>query len=112
MGPSYREICVKCPGGQTRMRVAGVTCYMAVTPERTLASVGECPLHIWLLNFCPFHFKNGRVTVVSILKPRINTAVSEVIPLSGSRSGLKNPLELLESSRYNGFSRRRRWAWL
>jgi hypothetical protein len=29
----------------------------------------------------------------------------------GSRSGLKNPLELLESSWYNNFSRRRRRAW-
>jgi hypothetical protein len=30
--------------------------YMAVTPERKLVSVGECPLNIWPLNFCPFHF--------------------------------------------------------
>jgi hypothetical protein len=30
--------------------------YMTVTPEQTLASVGECPLYIYPLNFCPFHF--------------------------------------------------------
>jgi hypothetical protein len=35
-----------------------------------------------------------------------------VKPSSGSRSGLKNQLELLGSSRCNSFSRRRRWAWL
>jgi hypothetical protein len=64
-----------------------ITC--TVTPERTLASVGECPLNIWPLNFWPFHFRNGRVTAVSLLKPP-----------SGSRSCLKNPLELLEGSRY------------
>jgi hypothetical protein len=28
--------------------------YMAVAPERALASVGECPLNIWPLNFWPF----------------------------------------------------------
>jgi hypothetical protein len=39
--------------------------YMTVTPERTLASVGECPLHIWSLNFFPFQFRNGRVRAVS-----------------------------------------------
>jgi hypothetical protein len=39
-------------------------------------------------------------------------SVSEVKPPPGSRSGLKNPLELLEISIYNSFSRRRRWAWL
>ena len=43
--------------------------YMAVTPERTLASVEGCPLNIWPLNFCPFQVRNGRVTAVSLLKP-------------------------------------------
>jgi hypothetical protein len=37
----------------------------------------------------------------------IRSAVSELKPSSGSRSGFKNPLELLGSSRYNRFSRRR-----
>jgi hypothetical protein len=51
--------------------------YITITPERTLASVGECPLHIiWPLIFWPFHFRNRRVTAVSLLKPP-----------SGSRSG-------------------------
>ena len=74
--------------------------YMAVTPERTLASVWGCPLNIWPLNIGPFHFRNGLVTVVSLLKPP-----------SGSRIGFKNPLGLLESSRYdsdNSFARRGR----
>jgi hypothetical protein len=49
--------------------------YMTVTPERTLVSVGECPLNIYPLNFCPFHLRNGRVTAVSLLKPpKIETA--------------------------------------
>jgi hypothetical protein len=43
--------------------------YITVTPERALASVVECPLHIWPLNFCPFHSRNGRVTAISLLKP-------------------------------------------
>jgi hypothetical protein len=43
--------------------------YITVTPERTLASVGECPLNIQPLNFWPLHFRNGRVTAVSLLKP-------------------------------------------
>jgi hypothetical protein len=73
--------------------------YIAVTPERALASVGECPFHETAV-IRPFHFRNRRA------------AVSELKPSLGSRSGLKNTLELLESSRYNSFSRRRRWAWL
>jgi hypothetical protein len=75
-----------------------------VTPERALASVGECPLNIWPLNIGPFHFINGLVTVVSLLKPP-----------SGSRIGFKNPLGLLKSSRYNSdnsFARRGRQEWL
>jgi hypothetical protein len=43
--------------------------YMAVTPERALASVGGCPLNIWPLKFWPFHFRNGRVTAVLLLQP-------------------------------------------
>ena len=55
--------------------------YITVTPERTLASVGECPLDIQPLKFCPFYFRNGRVTAVLLLKPpnggfRIETAVT------------------------------------
>jgi hypothetical protein len=58
------------PGKDSDTRIKPLTLtnghgrYMTVTPERTLASVGECPLHIWPLNFCPFHFRNGRVTAV------------------------------------------------
>ena len=52
--------------------------YITVTPERALASVEECPLYIYPLNFWPFHFRNRRVTAVSILKPPSP---------SGSRSG-------------------------
>jgi hypothetical protein len=61
--------------------------YITVTPERTLVSVGEWPLHIAVINLYPFHFGNGFVTAVSLLKPP-----------PGSRSGLKYPLKLLESS--------------
>jgi hypothetical protein len=43
--------------------------YIAVTPERTLSSVGEFPLNTQPLNFGPFHFRNGRVTAISLLKP-------------------------------------------
>jgi hypothetical protein len=38
------EICVKHPGGPTRIKVNDIT--STVTPERTLVSVGEWPLHI------------------------------------------------------------------
>jgi hypothetical protein len=56
--------------------------HITVSPEQTLASVGRgFSLSIW-----PSHFRNRR------------SAVSEVKPPPGSRSGLKNPLELLESS--------------
>jgi hypothetical protein len=41
-----------------------------------------------------------------------NTAVLEAKRSPGSRSGFKYPLELLESSRYNSFSKRGRRAWL
>jgi hypothetical protein len=61
--------------------------YITVTPEREILSVGEWPLHISVINLQPFHFRNGYVTAVSLLKPP-----------PGSRSGLKNPLGLLESS--------------
>jgi hypothetical protein len=63
--------------------------YITVTPERALASVGKCPLNIYPLIFWPFHFQNGRITAVSLLKPPPE-----------SRSGLKNPLGLLESPIY------------
>jgi hypothetical protein len=58
------------------------------------------------VKFFPFHFRNRHVTAVSVPKPPF--AVSEVKPPPGSRSGLKNPLRLLESTRYNSFSRRGR----
>jgi hypothetical protein len=55
-------------GSDTRIKPLALTNghgrYMAVTPERALASVGECPLNIEPLNFWPFHFRNGRVTAV------------------------------------------------
>jgi hypothetical protein len=54
----------------------------------------------------PKRFRNDRFTSETAV------AVSELKPPPESRSGLKNPLGLLESPRYNGFSRRRRWAWL
>jgi hypothetical protein len=38
--------------------------YITVTPEQTLFSVGEWPLHIAVKNLLPFF-----VTAVSILKP-------------------------------------------
>ena len=95
------------PGKHSDTRIKPLTLtnghgrYMTVTPERALASVGGFPLDIQPFIFWSFHFRNGRVT-----------AVLEVKPPSGSRSGLKNPLGLLEGSRYNSFLRRRRWAWL
>jgi hypothetical protein len=55
----------------------------------------------------PKRFRNGRFT-----SETAGAAVSKLKPPPGSRSGLKNPLELLESSIYNSFSRRRRRAWL
>ena len=55
--------------------------YRTITPERALVSVGEWPLHIniTVANLQPFHFRNGYVTAVSLLKPlyggfRIETA--------------------------------------
>jgi hypothetical protein len=53
--------------------------YMAVTPERALASGGECLLHILPLKFCPVHFQNGRVTAVSLLKPPFGGFRSETV---------------------------------
>ena len=41
-----------------------------------------------------------------------HAAFSEAKPPSRSGSGLKCPLELLESPTWNSFSRRVRWAWL
>ena len=51
---------------------------------------------------------------VSILKPPSGGFRSETAPAwsPGSRNGLKNPLELLESSVHNSFPRRRRRAWV
>jgi hypothetical protein len=43
--------------------------YITVTPERTLFSVGEWPLHIAVINLYTFHFRNGYVTAASLLKP-------------------------------------------
>jgi hypothetical protein len=50
----------------------------------------------------PKRLRNGRFTS--------ETAVLFKPP--GSKSGLKYPLELLESSIYDSFSMRGRWAWL
>jgi hypothetical protein len=47
---------------------------------------GQWPLHMTVINLYPFHFINGYVTTVLILKLK---------PPPGSRSGLKYPLELL-----------------
>ena len=38
--------------------------YITVTPERTLASVEECPLNTCPLFFFLFNLRNGRVTAV------------------------------------------------
>jgi len=51
--------------------------YVTVTPERTLVSVGEGPLHIAVINLKPFHFRNGFVTAVSLLKPPCGGFISE-----------------------------------
>ena len=62
----------KCPGSgteiipgkhsDTRIKPLPLTNghgrYITVTPERTLVSVGEWPLHIAVI-ICPFHFRNG-----------------------------------------------------
>jgi hypothetical protein len=73
---------------------------ITVTAERTLASVGGISV------------SNMAVKFLSVSLPKPPTAVSELKLPPGSRSGFKNPLGLLESSRHNSFSRRRRWAWL
>ena len=52
---------------------------MAVTPERTFLSVGKFPLNTKPLNFCPLHFRNGRVTSVSLLKPPCGGFRSETV---------------------------------
>jgi hypothetical protein len=56
----------------------GHGCHMAVTPERTLVSVGKFPLNMCQqpLNLWPLHFRNGRVTAVLLLK----------LPFGGFRS--------------------------
>ena len=41
---------------------------MAATSERALVSVGEWPLHMTVVNLKSFHFRNGFVTAVSLLK--------------------------------------------
>jgi hypothetical protein len=51
-----------------------------------LVSVGELPLHATVMNFKPFHFRNGYVTAVFIFFNR--ALVSEAKPPSGPRSGL------------------------
>jgi hypothetical protein len=51
----------------------GHGCYITATPERTLVSVGEWPLHITVINLQPFHFRDGYITAVSILKPPFNS---------------------------------------
>jgi hypothetical protein len=43
--------------------------YIPVTPERALPPVEEWPLHTTVINLKPFHFRNGYVTAVSLLKP-------------------------------------------
>jgi hypothetical protein len=53
--------------------------YITVTPERALASIGECPLHAKALNFWPFHFRNRRVTAVSLLQPPCGGFGSEAV---------------------------------
>ena len=68
------------PGKDSDTRIKPLTLtnghgrYMTVTPERTLESVGEWPLHITVIIFWPFHFWNRR---------------TEVKPPSGFRSGFK-----------------------
>ena len=59
----------------------------AVTPERALVSVGEWPLHVANINLYG-GFRSETATWI--------------------QKWLQNPLELLESSVYNSFSRRRR----
>jgi hypothetical protein len=76
--------------------------HITVTPERTLLSVGEWPLHV------TYRYK---FVTVSILKIYV-TGVSLLKPPLGSRSGFIYLLELLESSLYNTFPRRVRWVWL
>jgi hypothetical protein len=60
----------------------------------------------------PLTLTNGHGRYMTVTPERALAAVSEVKSSPGSRSGLKYPLGLLESSRYNSFSRRRRWEWL
>jgi hypothetical protein len=43
--------------------------YITATPERALVSVGECPLHLAVINLQPPHIWSGHVTAISLLKP-------------------------------------------
>ena len=55
--------CVRLTNGYGR--------YITDTPEWALVFVGEWPLHmpVAVINSRQFHFRNGFVTVVSLLKP-------------------------------------------
>jgi hypothetical protein len=66
--------------------------YITVTPKRTLTSVGECPLEIKPLNFCSFHFRNRRVTAVSLPKPPFGGFRSETV--TWIQKWFKNPFYL------------------
>jgi hypothetical protein len=54
------------PGEHSDTRIKPLTLtkghgrHITVAPERTLASVGECPSRAQPLIFWPFHFRNGR----------------------------------------------------
>ena len=54
------EICVKHPGGPTRIKVNDIT--STVTPERTLVSVGEWPLHMAVINLYSNRFTSETVS--------------------------------------------------
>jgi hypothetical protein len=86
--------------------MTGIVCS---APERTLLPVGG-----WTLHMTYGRYKRVTVSLLKRLPSGFcasETAV-ELKPPPGSRSGLKYPLELLESLRYNSFLRRRRRAWL
>jgi hypothetical protein len=61
---------------------------------------GTCVLWVMAVTYSCYKF------VTASLPKRLVTAVSLLKPPPGSRSGLKNPLGLRESSTYNSFSRR------
>jgi hypothetical protein len=59
----------------------------------------------------PKRFRNGRFNSETAVQ-RFQKRNGHLYPEVPSVWTLKNPLGLLEGSRYNSFSRRRRWAWL